>query len=284
MQRRTPFHPRPRHIWPSALVAAVLLTLAPAAMAQDATPPDGLRPLCPDRPTKGTSPCTVDSGHLQLEAGVADVVVPDTAKPSLRTLSIGAATLKYGVSPNADLELGWTAYESLRDEDAGGRIDSRGVGDLYLRAKLNLTHNRTDGVGIALAPVVKLPTARQPIGNRLVEGGLIVPISTSLPGGWSLTLDPEADLVQGPSGAGREVVLVQATGLTHSIGKSLAASVELWSNLALEHGHPGQASFDLGLAWTPVPGGDLQLDAGLNRGLSRNTPDLEYYVGLSRRF
>ncbi len=46
-----------------------LLPLAVAAflIAGSAQAAETLRDLCPDRPAKGTAPCTVDAGHLQLE-------------------------------------------------------------------------------------------------------------------------------------------------------------------------------------------------------------------------
>jgi hypothetical protein len=43
-----------------------------------------------------------------------------------------------------------------------------------------------------------------------------------------------------------------------------------------------QYSFDLDAAW--LADNDMQLDGGLNIGLNRATPDLEIYLGVSRRF
>ncbi len=49
-----------------AISIAVLIGSTLPVLADDASP------ICPDRPGKGTSPCTVDAGHLQLEVGLYD--------------------------------------------------------------------------------------------------------------------------------------------------------------------------------------------------------------------
>ena len=55
-----------RAICTSLTVANIFLTLPTAASAQDA------KPICPDRPGRGTSPCTLEEGRAQLELGLFD--------------------------------------------------------------------------------------------------------------------------------------------------------------------------------------------------------------------
>ena len=70
-----------------------------------------------------------------------------------------------------------------------------------------------------------------------------------------------------------------------NFGPELTGAVELW---AARNDDPAgrltQASFDLGLAWIPLKDQNLQFDAGANFGLTRDTPDVNVYVGVSRRF
>jgi hypothetical protein len=49
-------------------------------------------------------------------------------------------------------------------------------------------------------------------------------------------------------------------------------------------GATSQASLDVSAAWTPRNAPDLQWDGGLNAGLNHDTPDVEIYLGVSRRF
>ena len=47
-------------------------------------------------------------------------------------------------------------------------------------------------------------------------------------------------------------------------------------------GTVSQYTFDLDAAW--LADNDTQLDGGVNIGLNRATPNLEFYLGVSRRF
>ena len=49
-------------------------------------------------------------------------------------------------------------------------------------------------------------------------------------------------------------------------------------------GATAQYSFDLDGAWQPAGNSNLQLDGGVNFGLNHNTPDTQFYLGVSQRF
>ena len=65
--------------------------------------------------------------------------------------------------------------------------------------------------------------------------------------------------------------------------QAVTSWVELWSGQNLDPaGTVSQYSFDVDAAW--LVDNDTQLDGGVNIGLNRATPDLEFYFGISRRF
>src|SRR5215467_8566130 len=44
----------------------------------DPVPDQDMRAFCTDRPTKGTGPCTVDAGHLQIESDVFNTTLQNS--------------------------------------------------------------------------------------------------------------------------------------------------------------------------------------------------------------
>ncbi|MDB5734558.1 MAG: hypothetical protein JWP16_549 [Alphaproteobacteria bacterium] len=255
--------------WPLALLCLAAL---PARA-------DDMGPVCPDRPGKGTSPCTVDTGHAQVELGLLDESTQRRSGVTTDTGNAGAALAKYGVSDGFDLEAGMALYQFQRVHDASGTVTSSGIGDLFLHAKYQVS---SGPVSFVLDPYVKLPTAGGGLGNNHVEGGLVAPLGYDLGGGWSLSATPEADLLLNGSGSGYHANLVNVVGLGKALG-AVTLGAELWTGQNLDPaGTVSQYSADVDAAW--LVNNDTQLDCGLNLGLNRTTPDLEVYFGVSRRF
>ena len=268
-------------------LAAALSALAGAACAQTAPPPAAaLRMLCPDRPAKGTSACTVDKGHLQLETDLFNGTYDRSGGVSTTAYLFTNPTLKLGLTDNFDVEANIAPYVQIRTHDltTGARSTQSGIGDLYLRAKLNLLGNAGGAVGVGIEPYVKAPTAPLGVGNGAWEGGALVPVSFNLPHGWSLGVTPEADVVLNGSGSGRHLAVQLPVGLGHAIGP-LNGTIELWTAQDFDRsGTTRQYSLDLAAAWQPPTDANLQLDGGVNIGLNSATPDLQVYVGATRRF
>ncbi len=262
---------------------AIVLILAPRAGQAQTAAPEPLRALCPDRPAKGTSPCTLDAGHFQVEFGAIDTVRQRAAGVTSLQTAIGATTIKYGLNARTDLEISFNPW--LRSAQTG-QASTKGFGDTILRAKVNLgDQDGPSAWGVALAPFIKLPTARRGLGNGKLEAGLIVPIARALPGNMSLGLSPEVDLIENADGSGRHLNMINVVGLNLPLSDAVTGTLEVWSDTDFDpQATVTQASFDLALAWIPSGQSRLQWDGGLNLGLNRKTPDREVYFGVSRRF
>ena len=259
--------------------AATLLVAAGAAHAADK-----LRDLCPDRPGKGTSACTVDKGHWQLEVDAVDVTRDRSGGQTTDTWVIANPTLKYGVTDTLDLEAGIAPYEMVhvKDRATGLTSSDSGVGDLFLRLKSMVAQGP---LTVAIEPFVKLPTAKSSLGNGKVEAGVVVPMSANLPDGWSLGITGEADALENGAGDGRHGAGSLTVGLGHSVGGGLNLGAELWGGWDFDPaGHSRQTSFDLSAAWIAPTDANLQLDGGVNFGLNSQTPQAQIYAGVSRRF
>jgi hypothetical protein len=258
------------------LLAALALA---AAQGAPAFADDGPKPICADRPTKGTSPCTVDPGHWQIESDAADYTHDRSGGVTTDVGVIASTNFKYGVTDRLDLELNLTP---LQTQSVSGQGSASGIGDTVARAKIALIQGNN---AVSLLPFVKLPSAPRGLGNGAVEGGLVVPIALALPSGLTLTLDPEVDALKDSAGQRRHAAYVMAAGLSRALGATFTGSMELWGSQNEEpSGRVSQASFDLGLAWIPAKDQNLQLDGGLNLGLNSATPDAQVYVGISRHF
>src|SRR5262252_5911655 len=114
---------------PWLLLAA--LVFAQPALAQPAQ--TMLRPLCPDRPSKGTSACTVDKGHVQLEADLFNGTYDRTGPLSTHIIVFADPTLKLGVTDNFDVEANLAPYIRITTHDAssGAETSQSGIGDLF---------------------------------------------------------------------------------------------------------------------------------------------------------
>ena len=261
----------------NGVVAGLLLCVATSAAAADE------QPICPDRPSKSTGPCTVPDGKWQIETGLVDWTHDNSDGVRTDTTTWGSSGIKYGISSNADVELWLTPLETLSIHGGGVDEHHSSFGDMLLRVKYELTPGNA-AVQIALDPFVKIPTANHQLGNGKVEGGLLVPVQVTLgKSGLTLSLDPEMDLLADQDGQGHHLTMSQVFNLGTQINDKLNVSAELWGQWDWDPAGTGtQYSADVAFAY--LPNKNLQLDWGANFGLNKQTPDVELYTGVSVRF
>ncbi len=259
------------------LVAALLLCTGTAAAAADE------QPICADRPGKATSACTVPAGHWQVETGVADWTLDRSGGERDTSLVLGETTFKYGLTDHSDIELDVTPWERATSRGPGFRDSASGIGDLNIIYKHEMTSSDA-ALQVTLYPYVKIPTAKRPLGNGKWEGGLLVPIGYSIgKSPFSIGLTPELDWVADADGRGHHVAMVQVASFGWQVSPKLNLSAEIWGQWDRDPaGTTRQASADGAVAY--LLSNSVQLDAGANFGLNRNSPDVELYGGVSKRF
>lgn len=246
---------------------------------------EDLRDFCGDRPGLNTPPCTVDKGHVQLEVGLVDWTLD--RQPDARTDTIlgGDFNVRIGLTDSLEARVGWTPYGHVRMRDrTTGEIQRQSrTGDVTVGLKQNLLRPDGDGLSIALLPYATLPVGRQPVGAGDWAGGLLVPISYEISKGIKLELTPEADAAVDQDGNGRHLQYGSAIGIGDDLTDSLTLTAELQALRNRDpSGHDTQELAGVSLAWTPQK--QTQLDVGSNVGLNRASPDVELYVGVSRKF
>ncbi len=278
-------------------VLALLIGFAPCSAAEavrtdksaytlfNRTPESQLRELTTDRPDLTESPYTVDAGWVQVEMDLfaygKDHDKLDGADVKASALSFANINLKFGLTSNVDLQTVIEPYTRVRVDDrvAGVRGKVSGFGDITSRLKINFWGNDGGKTAFGLMPFVKWPTNQHGLGNKSVEGGLIVPVAVSLSGGWDMGAMTEFDVVRNESDTGYALDWVNSITFGHDIAGKLGGYVEIATTLTRGR---DLASFDCGLTYGV--NAHVQLDAGANFGLTKATEDLVVFTGISFRF
>jgi hypothetical protein len=277
--------------WARARAETLIDPLAlPASLGPSA--PDGsvarpasvLAPICTDRPTKSFAPCTVDAGHWQVESDLINVSYQRESGVTTDTVFVTNPTLKYGLSKVLDLELNLAPYEIVRTQRAGApTTELGGVGDLYLRLKYAPYASADGRLTFAVLPYLKAPTARLGLGDGAVEGGALATVSYKFTDKLILLLVPEGDNLKDNADVGRHLAASQIVNIGYVLPHNLEVYAEVWASWNFDpKGLVREDSADIALQWGVT--NDFQLDCGFNLGLNHQTPGLQTYVGLSRRF
>ena len=252
------------------------------------TPRELMREMSTDRPDKTESPYSVDAGHMQIEMDFVtytrDHDTSGGADTETESWMVAPINLKVGVANWADLQFVVESYQTVRTKDrtTGAVVRNSGFGDLTIRFKANLWGNDGGPTALAAMPYVKVPTNQDDLGNDAVEGGLILPLAIELPWGWGMGVMPQFDVVRDDVGNGHHGVAVNTLTLGHDIVGKLAGYVEFFSEVNLEGDAPWVGTIDLGLTYALTD--DIQLDGGVNLGVTRSADDVNPFLGLSVRF
>lgn len=243
------------------------------------------RDYCPARPGLGTPACTIAPGRVSVETGLADWQHDDTPDERDDTVLIGDTLLRIGVSDTIELQVGWTPFGHVRSRDkASGSVSSANrVGDVLVGFKANLDNPDGDGFSIAVQPFAVLPVGRAPVGAGDWSAGAVVPMSFDLSDTLNLQFSPEVDAAADGDGNGRHFAYSGVLGLGYAVNDAVGVTVEFQAARDQDPAeHSTQLFGAVSAAW--MPSDDLQFDIGTTLGLNRDAPDVELYVGVSRRF
>jgi hypothetical protein len=253
-----------------ALFLTILLAAAPA-VAEDE--------ICADRPGKANPTCTVPPGKVQVETALVDWTHDRSGGVRSDSFTVGDTAVKFALTDRLHIEFDLTPFVHARE--GSDRIS--GFGDSGVALKYRVTRDDSP-VQVALYPFVKLPTARHSLGNGKVEGGAALLVDSTFgksPVGWNVA--PEVDLVADADGSGYHVAMVQVASVGAQVAPRFSLSADLWGSWDFDpSGTVRQFSIDGAAAY--LLSGRVQLDAGVNAGLNRNTPDVELYSGIAVRF
>ena len=252
------------------------------------TPVRYLREMTTDRPDKTESPYTVDAGHFQVEMDLVNFTRDrDTsggADTRVDALAIAPINFKVGLCNRVDLQTVIETYNSVTTDDRVGasKLRQSGFGDVTSRLKVNFWGNDGGRTAFGVMPFVKFPTSRRGLGNNSVEGGIIFPLAVELPAGFGMGMMTEFDFLRNEAGSGRHVEFINSVTVGHDIVGKLGGYLEFFSAVSTERDSAWVGTVDVGLTYGLTD--NLQLDTGVNLGVTRSADDLNTFLGLSFRF
>ncbi len=252
------------------------------------TPVSLLREMNTDRPDKTESPYIVDAGHYQIEVDLLSYSLDrynvERADRTVDTFAIALTNFKVGLLNNMDLQVIVESYniQRTKDRDAKSRDTISGFGDTLVRLKINFWGNDGGDTAFGVIPFVKFPTNQHDLGNHAVEGGVILPFAIKLPHEFDLGAETAVSYARNENNSDYHAEFINSITVGHAIVGELSGYVEFFSAVSTERQSEWVGTFDFGVTYKLTP--NVQLDAGLNVGLTRSADDLNPFVGLSLRY
>lgn len=259
----------------AAFLAIVGLHSPPAA-AQN------LRNLCPTRPGLGTASCIVDARHAMVEIGLGEWTLEESPESRTDSIVIGDVLVRYGLASRSEVQIGWTAqgFGRERIRSTGEVTRKSGSGDATIAFKYSFTNPDGSRFSLAAQPFVSMPIGSSPLGGGDWAAGLLVPMSFDLTETLQIQLTPEIGAAVNEKGNGRHFSIANVLGLGIALSDDVSAGLEVLMFHDAEAGYGSVVGASL--AWQPDH--SFQVDLGANAGVAGATPDMQVYVGVSRRF
>jgi hypothetical protein len=280
-------------------VASVVVAIATAgvAAAQDRsqytlfepTPDHLLRDMTTDRPDITETPITVNAGHVQIESTILGFSRSrrDSQGAIADTYELATTNVRIGLTHNVEAGFVWQPYGVARTHGgAGGDTRQSGIGGLELRGKINLwgndTFDKPGSSALALLPFVVLPTDRHNgIGPEFREGGLIVPYAVKLTDKVGLGINAGVSWLKDDAASGYHAEYLASASLGVEWSEALGAYYEVAGRFRTDDRGDEVV---LGTGITYRLSKNVQLDAGVNFGVTPAADRINPFVGLAVRF
>lgn len=252
------------------------------------TPARLMREMTTDRPDTTETPFTVDAGHVQVESTIFGYTRsrPDVDGLASDSFDFAPSNVRIGLTNDAELSLVWQPYGLVQTDMPQGSGRQSGIGGLDIRAKLNLWGNDTfekSHSALALLPFITLPTDRDNgISAAHVEGGLIVPLALKLPDKFGLGFNASVVWLKDDDAIDYHAEYTATASLAYDWTDRFGSYWEVVATF--NTGDPRGDVVVVGGGLTYAATENLQLDAGINLGVTRSADLFNPFIGMSRRF
>lgn len=254
------------------------------------TPERLLRDMTTDRPDTTESPFTVDAGHVQIESNLFGYARsrPDEEGAVTDAFELATTNIRIGLTNNTEVNLVWQPYGMARTRqlNPADTLRDSGVGGVDIRGKVNLWGNDTfekTGSALALLPYITLPTDEDNgISPEHVEGGVIVPLALALPHNFGFGLNGGVTWVRSDATAGYHAEYLASASLAYEWSDGLGTYYEVAATFNTEDVRGDIVILATGVTYAVTD--NLQLDAGVNFGVTSAADRVNPFVGVSRRF
>jgi opacity protein-like surface antigen len=282
----------------SALAASVALMAAvgPAWAADrsqyslvNPTPGHLLREMTTDRPDITEVPFTIDPGRVQIEASVFNYArFRDPGGAVSHSYDFMVTNVRIGLTPNFEAGFVLQPYGMVRVKQGGvPTLRYFGIGGLQLRSKYNFwgndTFDKPGATALAILPFVTLPTDDDNgISAAFTEAGFNVPFAVQLSQKLSLGINGGTSWVRGDAGSGYHPEYTASASFGYDWTDVVGTYVELAGRFNTDDPRGDPMSFGVGITYAVTK--NLQLDAGVNVGLTSAADQINPFVGFSARF
>ena len=282
----------------SYAAALLLLSNAKAAGADKSqywlfnpTPDRLLREMTTDRPDITESPFTVDAGHIQFETTLIGYTrsAPDQERRITDEFEFFTTNMRIGLTNSTEVDLVWQPYGTarIRQADPLEVFHLSGIGGLNVRAKVNLWGNESfekpGATALALLPFVMLPTDRRNgISPEFVAGGIVVPLAIKLSDKWEVTLNGGLVHLREDAESRYHTEYLASASFSYDWSEKFGTYYEIAGRFNTENS--GGDPVVLGTGFTYKLTKNVQLDAGVNVGVTPSADRINPFVGLSMRF
>ncbi len=218
-------------------------------------------------------PATVKPGRFRLEMDALSLTLDK--EPGYKYTAFGAAStfLSTGLTQNWDIQVGAELFFSQKIETSGLTERHSGIGDVYVRTKWRFYDE--GGSAVAIIPYVKLPTSSAGLGNDSVEGGIIVPWSTVLPGEVNVYAMAELDFLRNDADNGYDTYWYTSAALSRQFTKAIGLYGEV--TLGKSSGS-GSTDGQLGVGVTFAVSDETWWDFAMYKGISHGAADWNHVL------
>ena len=242
------------------------------------TPEAQLRDFDTDRPDKTNSPHTLDAGHFQFETDLLSFTHNKDQGIRSENWTLGNANFRLGLTNWADLQFLIPFYQVNHDT---GAASAHGIGDLTVGIKSNFWGNDGGDTAGGLGLFVKTPTASRSIGNGKVEGSAALYFESSLPADFDVGINTGVGITANDNG-GYHADIINSISFSHKIAGPVSAYLEFFSSVPSQNSRDWVGTVDVGV--TVMLGKNVQLDTGLNIGVTHASDDLQTFLGIAVRY
>ena len=253
------------------------------------TPDRLLRDMTTDRPDTTESPFTVDAGHVQVETNLFGYSRsrPDEDGSTTDSYEFATTNIRIGLTNETEINFVWQPYGTSRTRQPGvPTARHSGIGGFDIRGKVNLWGNDTfekTGSALALLPFLTLPTDEDNgISPEHAEGGVIVPLALALPHNFGLGLNGGAVWIKDDEASGYHAEYIATASLAYEWNDKLGTYYEIAATFNSDDPRGDPVILATGVTYGVTD--NLQLDAGVNFGVTEASDRFNPFVGVSQRF
>lgn len=224
-------------------------------------------------------PTTVKPGRFLIEMDALSLTLDKEAGSKYTAFGAATTFLTTGLTENWDVQVGAELFFSQKIETTSFTERHSGIGDVYVRTKWRFFDE--GGSAVAIMPYVKLPTRTVGVGSNSMEGGIIVPWSTELPGAFKVRAMAELDFRRNDADDGYDTFWYASMAFTRSVTKALG----IYGEATLGKSTGGASAEGLmGGGVTLAVSDSIWWDYAMYKGISKGAADWTHVLRLNWGF